>query len=159
MGRNQAFLLLLGKNYFCYITVFSLNLFCFSISLLTVNKHECKEPLGMYTGAIAKSDISCDHEHFLNDANKPECGQCKNARYKVDQLPNGGFWCIDYSAVSTAKMDISFHYLTYVNNMQIEAFTSNQLCTKMEIHYAINPAEYTTIQAYGVPKLVIIYFI
>ena len=109
----------------------------------TVNKDTCKEPLGMYTGAIAKSDVSCDHEHLPSDV--PECGKCKNARYKVYQLPYGKYWCIDYSAVETASLDISFHYSTYVRNLEIERFGSVQMCSTIEIHTSITPGEYNVI--------------
>ena len=111
----------------------------------------------MYTGAISSSDISCDHEH--TPSIRPECGLCRNARYKVDRLPHAVYWCINFNAVEKATLDISFHYLTYVNNLKIEAFATNRLCEFMEIHIATTPGEYSAILHQDLPKQVFIYYI
>ena len=97
----------------------------------------------MYTGAIANSDISCDKSYV--DSQSPECGDCRDARYKVDQLPHTQYWCIDFSDTTTASLNISFPYLTYVTSLKIEPVSNDRYCTYIEIQSAIKDAQYSPV--------------
>ena len=100
----------------------------------TVSFYNCQEPLGMYSGAIGKSEISCDSQH--TDSGEPNCGDCKDARYQVDQLPHSQYWCIDFSQTTTATLDVNFMYITYISKMKIENIDGHANCKYVAVHIA-----------------------